>query len=70
MVEVFKTNVQSHLDAIKLKEILFKKFPGMQVHFDLEDCDKILRTEGKNILVSRVVQLVKLQGYYCELLEE
>jgi hypothetical protein len=69
MVEVFKTNVQSHFDSIKLKEILFKEFPEMQINFDLEDCDRILRTEGKNIPVSRVVQLVEFHGYYCEVLE-
>ena len=69
MVEVFKTNVQSQVDSIRLKEILFKEFPEMQINFDLEDCDKILRTEGENILVSRVVQLIKFHGYYCEVLE-
>jgi hypothetical protein len=69
MIEVFKTNIQSHYDAITLKGILLKEFPNALINFDLEDCDKILRTEGKHIPVSRVVQLVKLHGFHCEILE-
>jgi hypothetical protein len=69
MVEVFKTNIQSHFDAIILKGILFKEFPDVHISFDLEDCDKILRTEGKNIPVGRVIQLVEFHGFYCQVLE-
>jgi len=70
MVEVFKTNVQHHYDAIKLKELLLKEFPGASINFDLEDCDKILRTEGKSVPASRVIKIIKMEGYYCEILEE
>jgi predicted RNA-binding protein YlqC (UPF0109 family) len=70
MVEVFKTSVQSHHDAITLKEILLKEFPGIQINFDLEDCDKVLRTEGNNVPASSVIQIVKTEGFNCEILEE
>jgi hypothetical protein len=70
MVEVFKTNVQSHYDAITLKEILLKEFPDIQINFDLDDCDKILRTEGKNIPISDIIQIVKMEGFFCEIIEE
>jgi hypothetical protein len=70
MVEVFKTNVQSHYDAITLKEILLKEFPDVQMNFDLEDCDKILRVEGISIPASNVIQIIKMEGFYCEILEE
>jgi hypothetical protein len=70
MVEVFKTNVQSHYDAITLKEILLKEFPDVQINFDLDDCDKILRAEGNNVPAISVIQIVKTKGFYCEILEE
>jgi hypothetical protein len=70
MVEVFKTNVQSQYDAIALKEILLKEFPVIQINFDLDDCDKILRMEGKIVPVSSVIQIVKMEGFNCEILEE
>ena len=69
-VEVFKTNVTDSFDAIKLKTILLKEFPHSKINFDLQDCDKILRIEGSQIPVSRVIQIIKHEGFHCQLLEE
>ncbi len=70
MVEVFKTNVQDYYDAIKLKRILLKEFPEAQINFDLDDCDKILRTEGKKINANSVIQIARMEGFLCEILKE
>jgi hypothetical protein len=66
MVELFKTNITHHFDAIKVKELLQKEFPECTFHFDLSDKDKLLRVEGKNIQRSRVVLIIKYEGFYCE----
>jgi hypothetical protein len=55
MVEVFKTNIQCVKAAIVLKEILSKELPDIQINFDLDDCDKILRTEGEIVPVNNVI---------------
>jgi hypothetical protein len=49
--------------------ILSKAFPSFQINFDLLDCDKVLRVEGDNMQVSRIMMLVKKYGFRCELLE-
>ena len=47
MVEVFKTNVYEPCQSIMLVRILYNYFPDHRINFDLEDCDRILRVEGK-----------------------
>jgi uncharacterized protein YcgL (UPF0745 family) len=69
MVQVFRTNVSHHFDAIRLKELLAKEFPKAIFLFDLLDKDKLLRVEGYSVPVSRVVQVIKHQGFYCEVVE-
>lgn len=47
MVEVFKTNEENYTDSEEILKTLKKKFPLLKINFDLDDCDKILRVEGK-----------------------
>ena len=70
MVEIFKTNITNYFDALKLKEILLKEFPKATFHFDLQDSNKTLRTEGNQVPPSRVIQIIKHEGFYCQLVEE
>ncbi len=68
MVEVFKTNVlQKHKSRVLLFE-LYKSFPGHKINFDLADCDKILRVEGNSIPLKRIIRLLNVNGYSCEVL--
>jgi hypothetical protein len=39
------------------------------INFDLEDCDKILRVEGRNIPQEKIAALVTENGYQCSILE-
>lgn len=67
---LFKTNVKHHYDVITLRGLLQKEFPSATVQFDLTTDPVRLRMDGSNVPVSRVIQLIKHAGYYCELLEE
>lgn len=68
MVEVFKTNV----NELEKSELLARKlqtyFPATKINFDLQDCDKILRVEGENILSLEIIQILNDRGYLCEVL--
>ena len=68
MVEVFKTNVQHPELAEKLISILRGRFALSKVNFDLEDCDKILRVEGKQICVETIIKILNTHGLECEVL--
>ena len=69
MVEVFKTNVNEVSEARKITALLLQHFPDSRINFDLHDCDKILRVEGKDLLIEKVVVLVNENGYFCAVLE-
>lgn len=66
MVEVFKTNVQETHDAKRIARLLLSHFPESDVHFDLEDCDKVLRIEGRRIETKKVIKLIRTNGFACE----
>ena len=69
MVEVFKTNVQKKEQSKLLLGILSEAFPSFKINFDLSDCDKVLRVEGDNMEVSRIMILVRENGFKCEILD-
>lgn len=69
MAEVFKTNVQQDKQAKKLIAVLYSHFPDSKINFDLEDCDKILRVEGRNVTPQHVVSLIEKMGFNCAELE-
>ena len=68
MVEVFKTNVQHRELAEQLASILRDRFALCKINFDLEDCDKILRVEGKKICVESIIEILSTHGLECEVL--
>lgn len=69
MIEVFKTDVETSTDACTIVEVLLQHFPGSRINFDLQDCDKILRVEGKDFSTDKVMMLVNKNGFHCEILE-
>ena len=69
MVEIFKTDVIKKTKAKNILSMLQKEFPHLKINFDLGDCDKILRVEGKIISVDGIISLMKKQKYLCELLQ-
>ena len=41
---------------------------GKNNRYGLEDCDKILRVEGSNILPAKIIELLNTNGYKSEIL--
>lgn len=69
MIEVFKTNVQKKAQSKMLLGVLYKAFPSFKINFDLSDCDKVLRVEGDNLEVLKIMILIKEYGFKCEVLD-
>lgn len=69
MVEVFKTNIQNGRQASTILKKLCQLFPKCRINFDLSDCDKILRVEGKIASPEKIIEVVTTDGYVCEVLE-
>lgn len=69
MVEVFKTNIEEDDLAKQLATKLLVHFPQCKINFDLQDCDKILRVEGRQIRSEKIVEVINTSGYQCQVLE-
>lgn len=69
MIYVFRTNVQAESQVLKLKPHLDKILPKGKWNFDLEDCDKILRIDNMENIVSIIIDLLKTYKFICEELE-
>ncbi len=69
MIEVFKTNVRKTVQAKRIIDLLLEHFPDNKINFDLHDCDKILRVEGKSFCPDKIMTLVMEKGFNCSILE-
>lgn len=68
MIFVFKTNVDSISKVKKITPKLNQLFPNSKWNFDLEDCDNILQFECKDNIIEKVIFLMKVVGFECEVL--
>ena len=70
MIEVFKTNVREAGASMLLVQKLLEHYPKGRISFDLEDCDRILRIEQKDVCPVKVSAVLAELGYLCEVLED
>jgi hypothetical protein len=72
MVEVFKTNVQQHVQAKFLIDQIHRSFVGYYACFDLEDCDKVLtvRCDSPDIRSSSLIRLLQDFGFIAEIMDD
>lgn len=70
MIEVFKTSVQSPIQARIIEQLLLVQNPLLEINFDLEDCDKILRIKNIEdpVDISSVLKVLNETGIYVEIL--
>ena len=69
MIFVFKTSVKTKTQAKKLKPHINKLISNAKWNFDLDDCDKILRIDSEENIISVVINSLNIQNYNCEELE-
>lgn len=68
MIFVFKTNIDSISKVKKITPKLNQLFPNSKWNFDLEDCDNILRFECNDNIIEKVIFLMEVVGFECEVL--
>ena len=69
MVEVFATSVQTREQADEILSAFQRLFPELQMNFDLEDCDKILRAEGSHIDPHQIISAIRQYDHACSILD-
>lgn len=68
-VLVFKTNIGEREIADSLIRRISSIYPMALIHFDLNDCDRILRVEGNGINANAIIKTLHEQGFECSELE-
>ena len=68
MIEVFKTNVHSPVQAKGLVEAIHRAFPAWRANFDLDDCDRVLRVVpgAAPVHPGAVLRLLQAHGIEAE----
>jgi hypothetical protein len=69
MIGIFKTNIATQEDRQNILQALRSRFEVGQCNVDLEDCDKVLRITEMKVREYDVIEFVKRQGFYCDVLE-
>ena len=69
MVFVFKTSVKTKRQVKELKTHIDKILPRSKFHFDLEDCDNILRIDSEENIIPTIINLLEFHNFDCEELE-
>jgi hypothetical protein len=72
MIEIFRTNVNTHREAETILTKMAAVFPGYVANFDLQDCDRVLRVDsnGAEFSPQTVIALVKKFGYWAEVMPD
>lgn len=69
MIYVFKTSVKNKRHIRQLSPLLNNLLRQSKWNFDLADCDKILRIDSEENIVSKIKGLLNIHRFYCEELE-
>lgn len=72
MIEIFRTDIR-HKEAKKqVLTAIKQQFPGVVATLDLEDHDRVLRVVGAwgPVSAQQIIELVKQQGFSCEILND
>lgn len=71
MIEVFKTDVENHDQAMMLLEHIHRNFSGYKANFDLQDCDNILRVKSASPIEAEcLIDFLKNFGFHAEILPD
>lgn len=69
MIYVFKTSVKTKKQVARLQPHINNIICNQRWNFDLQDCDKILRIDSEENIVSKITGLLHTHQFHCEELE-
>lgn len=69
MIGIFKTNIGTYRERNLIVDAICNNFDVASCHVDIEDCDKVLRIVDLKVDERSIINFVRQQGFYCEVLE-
>jgi hypothetical protein len=71
MIEVFKTDVECQVLAVRVLDRIHGQFDQYLGNFDLQDCDRVLRiTSPGGIVSAELIDLLQEMGVRAEVLHD
>jgi hypothetical protein len=68
MVVVYRTNINNKRQFKTVTRLLSKLFSDLKINIDLEDSEKVLRLEGKDIISSEIINSLGKIGFLCQVM--
>lgn len=69
MVGIFRTNINTLQDKIKVIGEIQANFSVVACSVDIEDCDRVLRVVSPQLGEQAIIAFVQRMGFYCDLLD-
>ena len=69
IIYIFKTSVRTKKAVRKMTDKLNTFIPSSKWNFDLEDCDKILRVESREVTARQIIDFLNTLQFDCLELE-
>jgi hypothetical protein len=67
---IFKTNIETDKDFLRIKSILSEKKKIEECTIDLDDTDRVMRILSDSLTITEVENELSALGYYCKELED
>jgi len=68
-IQVFKTNIKTEEDKIRVKEILADNTAVKEWSVDCDDVDCVLRVVSYELSAEQIIKLINQKGFQCQELE-
>lgn len=69
MIGIFKTNITTQEERQNILQAIRERFEVGHCNVDLEDCDRVLRITEMKVQENDMIDFVKQQGFYCDVLD-
>jgi tRNA G26 N,N-dimethylase Trm1 len=71
MVGIFKTNIGTDQEKLKVISAIRNEFDVHSCSIDIEDCDKVLRVVAQDTPVASdaIIFLLQSMGFQCDILD-
>ena len=66
---IFKTNIQTEFDKLRIKNVLDASLKVLKWNIDMDDADRVLRIVSDSLRPEQIISLLDYVGFECSELE-
>jgi len=66
---IFKTNIQTEFDKLRIKNVLDASQKVLKWNIDMDDADRVLRIVSDSLRPDQIISVLEYVGFECSELE-